>query len=153
MPVEEETTTVESSKSNKYNKRRWFSPQKRAAGYAADLKARVHTYGKKEDQLILVRDQIGICPLFYTVADGQVIFCSEIKGILECPWVERKLNLKAVDQLMNYPGVVSPETFFDGIRSLRAGHLLVIKRHQEIKDIEYWDLIYSAEEEDDSQKS
>ncbi len=106
-------------------------------------------YDKKEDQLILVRDQIGICPLFYTVADGQVIFCSEIKGILECPWVERKLNLKAVDQLMNYPGVVSPETFFDGIRSLRAGHLLVIKRHQEIKDIEYWDLIYSAEEEDD----
>lgn len=106
-------------------------------------------YDEREDQLLLVRDQIGICPLFYTVADGQVIFCSEIKGILECPWVERKLNLKAVDQLMNYPGVVSPETFFDGISSLRAGHMLKIKRNEEIKDIEYWDLIYSAEEEED----
>ncbi len=106
-------------------------------------------YDKKEDQLILVRDQIGICPLFYTVAEGQLIFASEIKGILECPWVERRLNLKAVDQLMNYPGAVSPETFFEGINSLRAGHILKIKRHEEIKDIEYWDLIYSPEEEED----
>lgn len=48
--IEETTVSEESSKASKYNKRRWFSPQKRAAGYAADLKARVHTYGKKEDQ-------------------------------------------------------------------------------------------------------
>ena len=106
-------------------------------------------YDQREDTLLLVRDQIGIAPLFYTVSQGQLIFGSEIKAILECPHVDRKLNLKAVDQLMNYPGVVSPETFFDGIKSLRAGHLLVIKREQDIKDIEYWDLIYSAEEEED----
>ena len=62
-----------------------------------------------------MRDQIGICPLFYTIADQRVIFASEIKGILEYPNIERKLNLKAVDQLMNFPGVVSPNTFFKGI--------------------------------------
>lgn len=106
-------------------------------------------YDSKNEQLLLVRDRIGIAPLFYTVSDGKVVFASEIKAILECPWVERRLNLKAVDQLMNYPGVVSPETFFAGISSLRAGHLLKITKNQEIKDIEYWDLIYSAEEEDD----
>ena len=48
MPAVEETTEVESTKENKYNKRRWFSPKKRSEGYAADLKAKVHTYGKKE---------------------------------------------------------------------------------------------------------
>lgn len=105
-------------------------------------------YDKRKEQMLLVRDQIGIAPLFYTVSDGRLVFASEIKAILECPWVERKLNLKAVDQLMNYPGVVSPETFFDGIHALRAGHLLQIQKHEEIKDIEYWDLDYSAEEED-----
>ncbi len=105
-------------------------------------------YDERNQQLLLVRDQIGICPLFYTIADKRVIFASEIKGILEYPGIPRKLNLKAVDQLMNYPGVVSPNTFFDGIYSLRAGHMLIIRPEQEIKDVEYWDLMYSPEEED-----
>lgn len=35
-------------KSSKYNKRRWSVPSKRAKGYAADRKAKVHTYGPKE---------------------------------------------------------------------------------------------------------
>jgi asparagine synthase (glutamine-hydrolysing) len=105
-------------------------------------------YDDKNKQLLLVRDQIGICPLFYTVSDGRVLFGSEIKAILEYPGVERKLNMKAVDQLMNFPGVVSPETFFKGIKSLRAGHMLRIFPEKEIEDIEYWDLQYSPEEED-----
>ena len=33
---------------SKYNKRRWSVPSKRAKGYAADRKAKVHTYGPKE---------------------------------------------------------------------------------------------------------
>lgn len=105
-------------------------------------------YDSGKNQLLLVRDQIGIAPLFYTVAGGRVIFASEIKAILECPGVERRLNMKAVDQLMNFPGVVSPVTFFDGIHALEGGHMLQIVPGQEIKNIEYWDLIYSPEEED-----
>jgi len=105
-------------------------------------------YDETNRELLLVRDQIGICPLFYTVTDGRVVFASEIKAILEYPKVNRKLNLKAVDQLMNFPGIVSPVTFFDGIYSLKAGHMLRIMPDREIEDIEYWDLIYPTEEED-----
>jgi len=106
-------------------------------------------YDAKCRQLLLVRDHIGICPLFYTVTDGKIVFASEIKAILEYPGVERRLNLKAVDQLMNYPGVVSPVTFFDGIYSLRAGHMLQLKPGEGIRDREYWDLIYPTEEPED----
>ena len=95
----------------------------------------------------MVRDQIGICPLFYTEHDGRLLFASEIKAILEYPQVPRKLNLEAVDQLMNFPGIVSPITFFKGINALRAGHMLVISG-EEIKDLEYWDLVYPIEQED-----
>ena len=105
-------------------------------------------YDDRNKQLLLVRDQIGICPLFYTIADDRVIFASEIKAILEYPGINRRLNLKAVDQLMNFPGIVSPVTFFDGIYSLQGGHMLQILPEEEIKNIEYWDLIYSPEEED-----
>lgn len=105
-------------------------------------------YDSRRGQLLLIRDQIGVCPLFYTVVNGQVVFASEIKGILEYPGVERRLNLKAVDQLMNFPGVVSPTTFFQGIHALQAGHMLQILPGEEIRDLEYWDLCYAREEED-----
>lgn len=105
-------------------------------------------YDDNNEQMILVRDQIGICPLFYTVTNEKVIFASEIKAILEYPGIERKLNMKAVDQLMNFPGIVSPTTFFKGIHALKAGHMLLIKPEQKIVDIEYWDLKYNHEEED-----
>ncbi|MBR1441652.1 MAG: asparagine synthase (glutamine-hydrolyzing) [Lachnospiraceae bacterium] len=106
-------------------------------------------YDHRTEEMFLVRDQIGICPLFYTEYDGRILFGSEIKAILEYPGVPRKLNMKAVDQLMNYPGVVSPETFFVGIRSVRAGHMLRIRGEKDIEDIEFWDLIYPKEDEED----
>lgn len=99
-------------------------------------------------QLLLVRDHVGIAPLFYTVTDDRVLFASEIKAILEYPGVNRKLNLKAVDQLMNFPGIVSPVTFFDGIYALECGHMLRIVPNGEIQNIEYWDMLYQPDEED-----
>ena len=105
-------------------------------------------YDDKIRQLLLVRDQIGIAPLFYTIVDSRVVFASEIKAILEYPGVERRLNLKAVDQLMNFPGIVSPVTFFEGIYSLEGGHMLRILPEQEPENLEYWDLIYDPVEED-----
>lgn len=106
-------------------------------------------YDSRQRLLLLIRDQIGISPLFYTVADGRVIFASEIKAILKYPGIERKLNLKAVDQLMNFPGIVSPVTFFESIFSVQCGHMLQIKMDGEMRDIEYWDLLYNLEEEED----
>ena len=89
-------------------------------------------YDDRNKQLLLVRDHIGIAPLFYTAVDGRIVFASEIKAILEYPGVERRLNLKAVDQLMNYPGIVSPVTFFEGIHSLEGGHMLQLLPDQEL---------------------
>lgn len=105
-------------------------------------------YDANRRQLLLARDPIGICPLFYTVHDGRVLFASEIKAILEYPGVPRKLNMKAVDQLMNFPGVVSPTTFFAGIHALQGGHMLRVTE-KEIQDVEYWDLCYPTEEGED----
>ena len=105
-------------------------------------------YDNKKKQMLLVRDQIGISQLFYTIVNDRVIFASEIKAILEYPGVEKRLNLKAVDQLMNFPGIVSPVTFFVGIYSLQCGHMLQLELDRKPTDIEYWDFVYSTDEED-----
>ncbi|MBO4413730.1 MAG: asparagine synthase (glutamine-hydrolyzing) [Clostridia bacterium] len=104
-------------------------------------------YDKKKEKLILVRDGMGISPLFWAKIGGAVVFASECKAILQYPGAPRKLNLKALDQLMNFPGVVSPETFFDGIKALRPGHELIISDGS-VTEREYWDLAFPGEEED-----
>lgn len=38
----------QTSNADRYNRRRWFVPSKRAKGYAEDRRAKVHTYGPKE---------------------------------------------------------------------------------------------------------
>lgn len=108
----------------------------------------VAIYDRRKEELILVRDHVGISPLFYSHFDGRMIFASEVKAILEYPDMTRKLNMKAVDQLMNYPGgAISPQTFFKDIYSLRPGHMLVCSP-EKVEDIEYWDIIYPVESED-----
>ena len=46
--AKKENPTTPAANGGKYNQRRWSVPSKRAKGYAADRKAKVHTYGKKE---------------------------------------------------------------------------------------------------------
>jgi asparagine synthase (glutamine-hydrolysing) len=101
-------------------------------------------HDSKSDELMLVRDYVGIAPLFYTFVDGRAVFASEIKAILEYPGIKRKLNMKAVDQLMNFPGIVSPVTFFEDIFSMESGHLLKLSPHYPPLHIEYWDMQYST---------
>lgn len=104
-------------------------------------------YDGKKKRLILVRDPMGITPLFYTLFDGRLIFASEIKAILEYPGMPRKLNIETVDQLLTFPGPISPNTFFENIYSLENGHMLLIENNN-IKNIEYWDVYYDRENED-----
>src|SRR5262249_12114431 len=79
--------------------------------------------------------------LYYTIVKGVLIFASEIKAILEHPLVTSSVDLTGLDQLISFPGLVSPRTMFKGIESLPSGHYLtVIEGHVQIK--EYWDLDY-----------
>ena len=98
-------------------------------------------YDRKDGTLFLARDQFGICPLFYTVVDGFLIFASEIKAILQHPSVPRAVNLTGLDQVLSLPGAISPQTLFRGIYSLPSGHYLVV-RNNDVSVREYWDLEY-----------
>lgn len=105
-------------------------------------------YDEREHKLILARDHFGIAPLYYTFKDGSIIFASEIKAILEYPGIQRKINLEAVDQVLNFPGIVSPTTFFKYIYALQPGHLLICNQGDSVENYEYWDLRYDKENED-----
>jgi asparagine synthase (glutamine-hydrolysing) len=104
-------------------------------------------FDRKQGRLLLARDHVGIAPLFYTYVHGVLIFASEIKAILQHPLVEREVDLTGLDQILTFPGLVSPRTMFKNIHSLRPGHLLLVQGGH-VHEREYWDLIYPTEQAD-----
>ncbi len=69
-------------------------------------------YDKK---LYLFRDEFGKKPLYFT----DKIFASEIKAIL--PFVDKKLNFKALSEYLAYNSSIAPNTIYEGIYKLPAG--------------------------------
>lgn len=104
-------------------------------------------FDNKNRQLFCVRDHAGIAPFYYTVADDIFIFASEIKAILQHDSVNRRVDLTGLDQIMHFPGMVSPRTLFKDIKSLEGGHFLMVDREQGVINREYWDLIYPKNKE------
>ena len=98
---------------------------------------------QRSNQLFLARDQFGICPLFYFDKRGTLIFASEIKALLENNLVRSNtsVNLRGLDQMLSLPALVSPETMFENIYSLKPGHYLSVTQAT-INEVEYWDLDY-----------
>jgi asparagine synthase (glutamine-hydrolysing) len=105
----------------------------------------IYDFNKK--QLFCARDHVGIAPFFYTIVDNYFIFASEIKAILKHPLVKREIDLVALDQLMTFPGIISPRTMFKNINSLENGHFLIANKDYGIKTKEYWDLTYPKSSE------
>ncbi|MCI8543826.1 asparagine synthase (glutamine-hydrolyzing) [Acetatifactor aquisgranensis] len=81
-------------------------------------------WDEKARTLFAARDPFGIKPLYYTIADGQFIFASEIKGILPHPACEKRMNPEALEQYLSFQYSVLEDTFFQGIRRLLPGHCL-----------------------------
>src|SRR5918912_1396978 len=90
-------------------------------------------WDERERQLTLVRDHVGIKPLFYASVDeksgapGSFIFASEIKAILATGLVERKMNIEGLNQWLTFLWTPDPHTLFQGIRSLPPGHVLTLR--------------------------
>ncbi|MGC2637376.1 MAG: asparagine synthase (glutamine-hydrolyzing) [Acidobacteriaceae bacterium] len=75
-------------------------------------------------RLVLARDRVGIKPLYVVDRDGDVLFSSELKGILVHPEVERRLSLDGLDAYLSLNYVPSPWTLVDGVEKLPPGSWL-----------------------------
>jgi asparagine synthase (glutamine-hydrolysing) len=93
---------------------------------------------KKE--LWLVRDRIGVKPLYYTNNNGSFIFASEIKSLLVERNIKREVNEEAFYHYLSFLTSPSPQTMFKNIEKLSAGHYLKIDSSGNIKIGCYWDV-------------
>ena len=92
-------------------------------------------------RLVLVRDRVGIKPMYYIEHEGTLVFGSEIKSILAVPGIPREIDPVAVDAYLTLQYVPGPMTMLKGIRKLQPGHLLVWEDSQARVE-QYWDVVY-----------
>src|SRR3982750_2730162 len=89
-------------------------------------------------ELFLVRDRLGIKPLYYwqraegkeqrsVSSGGSFIFGSEVRALLGTGLIEPKLSVTAVDTFLMFGAVQDPLTIIEGVKSLPAGHTLTVK--------------------------
>src|SRR3954447_8193558 len=90
-------------------------------------------------RLLLVRDRLGIKPLYWARTGGTLLFGSEIKAILASDLIEPLPNYAVLPEVLSTRYTSGSDTLFKGVYKLLPGHLLVFERGT-IATRQYWDL-------------
>jgi asparagine synthase (glutamine-hydrolysing) len=97
-------------------------------------------------ELWLIRDRMGIKPLYYSLHHGRITFASEIKALLQDPEQPRAMNEEAFFHFLSFLTTPAPDTLFTGIRKLPNGTWLRVRENGDIKEHRYWDVLDRASE-------
>ena len=98
-------------------------------------------WDERAKRLTLVRDRIGVKPLYFYHKDGRFIFASEIKAILQHPAVSADVDEEALYHYLTFLTTPAPRTLFRDIQKIPAGHMLTVTRDGTVKLEQYWDAL------------
>ena len=90
-------------------------------------------------RLLLVRDRLGIKPLYWARAGDRVLFASEVKAILASGLLTPQANRAVLSEVLATRYTSGTETLFEGVHKLLPGHRLVFE-HDRVRIEKYWDL-------------
>lgn len=96
-------------------------------------------------RLFLSRDRLGVRPLFYTFAEGDFLFASEVKALFTDRRVDRRLDLRALGEVLTFWHCLAPRTAFEGVFELPPGHSAVLSGGR-LGVRRYWSMRYSPPE-------
>ena len=91
-------------------------------------------------ELWLVRDRLGIKPLYYSVGADRLSFASEIKALLADPRQARAVNEEALFHYLSFVTAPAPLTLFDGIYKLPPATWLRARENGDVETRRYWDV-------------
>ncbi len=95
-------------------------------------------WDRRRERLVLGRDRLGKKPLYYWTKGESLVFASEIKALLAHSEVPRRMNEAALPRYLTFGYVPTPDTFFQGIKSLPPGHVLVLEDGGGPRLEQYW---------------
>jgi asparagine synthase (glutamine-hydrolysing) len=94
------------------------------------------------ETLFLARDRLGEKPLYYsTLADGRLVFASELKALALSPDIDRRLDPQAIEEFFAYGYIPDPRSIYRGVRKLAPAHSLLVRRGEPPPEPRcYWDV-------------
>jgi len=92
-------------------------------------------WDERKKRLLLVRDPLGIKPLYYYATGDRLIFASELRALLASGLVPLRLSAAGVDSYLTNGSVAAPLTIVDGVQQLLPGHYLEVNEAVEFKEI------------------
>jgi len=102
-------------------------------------------WDREKQELILVRDRLGIKPLYWAKAGGLFLFGSELKALRACPGWRPELNRDALAAFMRWNYVPAPMTIYQGVSKLEPGCVLRMPLDGPERIERYWNPIDVAE--------
>jgi asparagine synthase (glutamine-hydrolysing) len=97
-------------------------------------------WDRNRQKLFLARDRIGIKPLYYSIDDRELLFASEIKGILAARTSKPEFNKAVLPEFLATRYVAGSETFFQNVFKLLPGHTLTWTPNDGLRHHRYWHL-------------
>lgn len=93
----------------------------------------------RRGRLVLGRDRLGKKPLYYWWNGTRLAFASEIKALFAVPGLPRRMDPDALPAYLAFGYVPTPRTFFEGVRSVPPGHVLVLEGGGAPRLEAYWE--------------
>jgi asparagine synthase (glutamine-hydrolysing) len=96
-------------------------------------------WDRRDRRLHLVRDRMGIKPLYYGLVGGSLVFGSDLASFRKYPGWQGGIDRGALCLFLRHGYVPGPHSIFTGVRKLPAGHLLeVVDPAAELPDTTPW---------------
>ena len=98
-------------------------------------------WNEADRTLYLIRDRLGIKPLFYHDMNGSIAFASELKALLALPSFQKEVAPLSLAQYLAFDYIPAPRSIYRNIRKVQPGHYLAVN-DRGIREVKYWDIRY-----------
>lgn len=98
----------------------------------------------RKNELFLVRDRMGIKPLYFTLQEGVLSFASEIKALWTLPWMHKQVQPLSLYHCLTYMVTPAPLTLYQGVYKLPAGFYMRLTAQREISFHEWYNVYQAA---------
>ena len=105
-------------------------------------------YNKNNGELLLIRDRIGIKPVYYYLKDNALVYASELKPIMSYPHFSPQINRQRLYDYLYHGYITAPDSIFQDVSKLEPGSYL--RYNGSVLEVKrYWDLQKIIQAKDD----
>jgi len=101
----------------------------------------LHDFDKS--RTIIVRDRLGIKPLYYADINGKFLFGSELKSLVASGVIEKKPDPQSIDAYLTLNYIPAPRTIYKNVFKLKPGNMIIHEKNN-YKIKQYWDVNFQG---------